>query len=99
MIGAFTPAMREADDEVARRAGQIFVDTRVNCEGSGDVAGPLAAGIITRDQIVADLFDLAAGRHAGRTSEDQITLYKNVGGGHLDLFTAAYLLDLMTNRN
>lgn len=95
VVGAYLPDMREADDEVARRARQIFVDTRVNCEGSGDVGGPLAAGIITRDQIVADLFDLAAGRHAGRKSDDQITLYKNVGGGHLDLFTAQYLLSLL----
>lgn len=95
LVGAYMPDMRESDDDVARRAGQIFVDTRVNCEGSGDVGGPLAAGIIARDGIVADLFDLAAGRHPGRTAGDQITMYKNVGGGHLDLFTAQHLLDLL----
>lgn len=92
LIGAYMPDMREADDGVARRAGQIFVDTRLNCEGSGDVSGPLASGALSRDGIVADLFDLAAGRHPGRTSDEQITMYKNVGGGHLDLFTAAILL-------
>ncbi|MCW0001045.1 ornithine cyclodeaminase [Pararhizobium sp. YC-54] len=92
LIGAYMPEMREADDDVARRAGRIFVDTRSGCEGSGEVAEPLARGLITREQIVADLFDLCQGRHAGRSGNGEITMFKNVGGGHLDLFTARHLL-------
>jgi ornithine cyclodeaminase len=91
LIGAYAPEMREADDDVARRAGVVFVDTRTSCENSGELGQPIARGLITRDGIVADLFDLAAGRHPGRTSDEQITMYKNVGGAHLDLFTAYYL--------
>jgi ornithine cyclodeaminase len=92
LIGAYTPEMREADDDVLRRAGRLFVDTRNNSEGSGDVAGPLAAGVISRSHIVADLFDLCKGRHFGRESNDQITVYKNVGGGHLDMFATRHLV-------
>ena len=92
LIGAYTPEMREADDDVVRRAGAIFVDTYSNAEGSGEILGPLAAGIITRDGIVADLFALCTGRHPGRENLDQITMYKNVGGGHLDMFTARHLM-------
>jgi ornithine cyclodeaminase len=92
LIGAYMPGMREADDDVARRAGRIFVDTRNNADGSGDVAGPLAAGVIRREDIVADLFDLCKGRHAGRQDADEITLYKNVGGGHLDMFAIKHLV-------
>lgn len=94
LVGAYLPEMREADDEVARRAGQIFVDNRVGCEGSGEVGEPLARGIIDKDGIVADLYDLCSGRHPGRTSPEQITMYKNCGGGHLDLYTARYLLEI-----
>lgn len=94
LIGAYLPEMREADDDVVRRAGQIFVDSRAGCEGSGEIAAPLARGLIKRDDIIADLFDLSSGRHPGRTSDSQITMYKNVGGGHLDLFTARHLLSL-----
>lgn len=94
LVGAYMPSMREADDDVARRAGRIFVDTRNNAEGSGDVAGPLAAGVIRREDIVADMFDLCKGRHPGRESESQITLYKNVGGGHLDMFAIKHLAAL-----
>jgi ornithine cyclodeaminase len=92
LIGAYLPDMREADDDVVRRAGRIFVDTRVGCDRSGEVAEPLAKGLIGRDDIVADLFDLCSGRHPGRGSADEITMYKNVGGAHLDLFTARHLL-------
>jgi ornithine cyclodeaminase len=92
LIGAYMPGMREADDDVARRAGRLFVDTRNNAEGSDDVAGPLAARVIRREDIVADLFDLCKGRHAGRQSADEITLYKNVGGGHLDMFAIKHLV-------
>ncbi|TCL90777.1 ornithine cyclodeaminase [Rhizobium sp. PP-WC-2G-219] len=92
LIGAYLPTMREADDDVARRAGKVFVDTRVGCEGSGDIAEPVQRGLITRDDIVADLFDLCSRRHRGRAGRDDITMFKNVGGGHLDLFTARYLL-------
>ncbi|MDQ0322795.1 ornithine cyclodeaminase [Pararhizobium capsulatum DSM 1112] len=92
LIGAYTPDMREADDDTLRRAGRLFVDTRTNSEGSGDVSGPLAAGIITRADIVADLCDLCNGTHPGRRSTEEITVYKNVGGGHLDMFTARHLL-------
>ncbi|WP_426230741.1 hypothetical protein [Pararhizobium sp. DWP3-4] len=92
LIGAYMPKMREADDDVARRAGRIFVDTRNGYKGSGDVAEPLSRGLITREQIVADLFDLWQGKHSSRASDGEITMFKNVGGGHLDLFTARHLL-------
>lgn len=91
LVGAYLPAMREADDEVMHRAGKLFVDTRRGCEGSGDVAGPLASGAIARKDIVADYFDLCTGRHPGRRSRDEITVCKNVGGGHLDLYVALHL--------
>ncbi|NEI73178.1 ornithine cyclodeaminase [Rhizobium lusitanum] len=92
LIGAYTLEMREADNDVVGRAGKLFVDTRNNSEGSGDVAGPLAAGIITRADIAADLFELCSGLTEGRRSPDEITVYKNVGGGHLDMFAARHLL-------
>ena len=91
LIGAYQPQMRESDDATIRRAGRIFLDTRLFCERSGDIAEPLARGIITREGLVADLFDLCCGRHRGRKSAAEITVYKNSGGGHLDLFTARHL--------
>jgi ornithine cyclodeaminase/alanine dehydrogenase-like protein (mu-crystallin family) len=61
-------------------------------EGSGEIADPLTRGLINKSQIVADLFELCRGDHPGRISNSEITMYKKVGGGHLDLFAARHLL-------
>jgi hypothetical protein len=54
LIGAFTPEMREADDDALRRA-RIFVDSRATTIGHiGELTIPLQAGVIDR------------GRRAGR---------------------------------
>ena len=88
LVGSFTPQMRETDDDVARRS-EIFVDTRaMTVDATGDIAGPIASGVITPTDIKADLFELCRGDHPGRTSPEQITCFKNGGGGHLDLFVA-----------
>ncbi|MGC1576876.1 MAG: dehydrogenase [Beijerinckiaceae bacterium] len=88
LVGSFTPAMRETDDETVRRAS-LFVDTRrFTLEVTGDLAIPLAAGVIRESDIRADLFELARGLYPGRQSPQEITLFKNGGGGHLDLMTA-----------
>jgi ornithine cyclodeaminase len=83
LVGAFTPAMREADDEAVRRAS-VYVDTRPGMRESGDIAQPLDSGALTEAHIAGDLFDLAAGR-ARRRSADEITLFKSVGYAAEDL--------------
>jgi ornithine cyclodeaminase len=93
LVGGFTPEMRECDDEAVKRA-RLFVDSRMFAiDQPGDLGSPLSRGIIGRDRIEADLFDLCGKNYSvGRTSGD-ITLYKNGGGSHLDLFTALYIFD------
>lgn len=90
LVGAYLPTLREADDEALSR-GTIFVDSRNNMESGGDLSQAVASGAIGWDAVRADLFDLVQGRNPGRTSEDEITIFKNNGGAHLDLFTAAAL--------
>ena len=92
LVGAFKPSMRESDDEAVLKA-KIFVDTRHGAmhEG-GDIAQPLAAGIISADQILADLSELAGGTHPGRTDRDDITLFKSVGAALEDLAAAVFAL-------
>lgn len=91
LIGAYRPDMREADDEVLRRA-RIFVDARATTlDHIGELKLPLAEGVITPEDVIADFYDLPAGRFA-RGSADEITLCKNGGGAHLDLMAAKYIL-------
>ena len=91
LVGAYRTDMREADDDAMAR-GSLFVDTRHGMEGAGDLFQPVQAGRIAFSDIRADFYDLAQGRHPGRQSAEEITVFKNVGGGHLDLFTAEALM-------
>lgn len=89
LIGAFKADMREADDVVLTR-GTLFADARATTlHHIGEYKIPLEAGIITEDDLRADLYDLISGGASGRASEDEITVYKNGGGAHLDLMTAS----------
>lgn len=91
LIGGFTPEMREVDDSAVTRAS-LFVDTREGAlHEAGDLADPLKRGVIGAGDIKADLADLAAGRHPGRTSAEEITLFKSVGTALEDLAAAAFL--------
>lgn len=90
LVGAYLPTLREADDAALSR-GTIFVDSRNNMEGGGDLSQAVASGAITWEAVKADLFELVQGRSEGRTGADQITVFKNNGSAHLDLFTAAAL--------
>lgn len=97
LIGAYTPAMREVDDAAMAR-GAVFVDARATTvHHIGELIAPLASGAITEADVRADFYDLAAGAFRRETA-DQITIAKNGGGAHLDLMTAAYVLDQWRQR-
>lgn len=91
LMGGWQPSMREADDEAVRRAA-VYVDQRPLCRRCGDLLGPVEAGVFDWSDIRADLYELCSGQVTGRRSDEEITLYKNIGGGHLDLYTARLLL-------
>lgn len=95
LVGAHLPDMRECDDTCLTR-GSVFVDTRNGMTSAGDLCQPVDAGVFTWDAVQADFYDLAQGRHPGRTSDTEITVCKNVGGGHLDLFAAQALMARLT---
>lgn len=91
MIGAYRPDMREADDAALTRA-RIFVDNIETATDIGELRIPLEQGLIQRSDITADYYDISAGAFS-RTSDDEITLFKNGGGAHLDLMTCRYILE------
>ena len=89
LVGAFTPKMRESDDEAVRRA-RVYVDTRAGAlKEAGDIVQPLAARVIEESDIVGDLADLCRNKVGGRASVDEITLFKSVGTALEDLAAAA----------
>ncbi|MAZ21037.1 ornithine cyclodeaminase [Roseovarius sp.] len=92
LVGAYTPAMRESDDALITRS-QVFVDCRVTTESQvGDLAIPIANGVFSADRIKGSLYPLATGK-ARREGEDAVTVFKNGGGGHIDLMVARHLAE------
>ncbi|MCW5745050.1 MAG: ornithine cyclodeaminase family protein [Alphaproteobacteria bacterium] len=90
LVGAYTPEMRESDDQAVRVA-RVFVDTRDGAlKEAGDIVQPLRAGAIDVDDVLADLYALSRGTHHGREPGDTqgITLFKSVGAALEDLAAA-----------
>jgi ornithine cyclodeaminase/alanine dehydrogenase-like protein (mu-crystallin family) len=70
----------------------VFVDTFAGALAeAGDLVQPLERGVIQRSHVVAELADLASGRHGGRRDGDEITLFKSVGTALEDLCAARLL--------
>jgi ornithine cyclodeaminase/alanine dehydrogenase-like protein (mu-crystallin family) len=93
LAGAFTPEMRESDDELVTRAA-VFVDTFAGAlQEGGDLVQPLAAGTIVRAHVRAELADLVARRHPGRLAPEEVTLFKSVGTALEDLCAARLVFE------
>lgn len=88
LVGAFRPTMREVDAAAVARA-RVFVDTREGAlsEG-GDLILAIAEGAFRPEDVEAELGELVAGAHPGRTAADDITLFKSCGTALEDLATA-----------
>jgi len=90
LIGAYRPDMREVDDEALLKS-RVFVDNVHTTVGHiGELKIPIAAGVIDAAHVVADYYALETFTRRG---DDEITLFKNGGGAHLDLMTSRYILD------
>jgi ornithine cyclodeaminase/alanine dehydrogenase-like protein (mu-crystallin family) len=92
LVGAFTRDMREADEEAVLRAS-VFVDTYAGAFAeAGDLLQAVAAGWST-ERTRAELHELCAGLKPGRSSAEEITLFKSVGTALEDLTAAKLLME------
>ncbi len=96
LLGGYRPDMQEADSSALANA-RIYVDDRSTAMESGDIQIPLQAGVISRDQIEGDLYDLCQDSSFVRYQED-ITVYKNAGGAHIDLIVSQYVLSRLNKK-
>lgn len=87
LIGGYTPAMREADDDCFRGAS-IHVDTEEALLKSGDLLGPISRGVFAAGDVRGTLASLARGEAQGRGGADDRTVFKSVGTALEDLAAA-----------
>jgi alanine dehydrogenase len=90
------PAGREVDDETVAQA-LVCVESRSTAladypAGSNDLIDPIRRGIIGEDHVHAELGELVLGERSGRSSPEQLTLYKSVGLALQDAVATALVL-------
>src|SRR5262249_31285723 len=86
-IGADNPEKHEIAPAIMRRA-RILVDDIEACAAGGDLNHALRAGALSKDQVHAELADLAAGRKQGRVREDEVAVFASSGSGVQDVAAA-----------
>ena len=93
----YNTAGREVDSETVADA-LVVVETREAVlapppSGAGDIRIPIEEGVIGADHIHAEIGELVAGTARGRSSPDEITLYKSVGVAAQDVAAAVLVLE------
>jgi len=86
-VGADNPEKHEIAPALMRRA-RVLVDDLEACASGGDLNHALRAGLMSEDQVHADLADLAAGRKPGRMLKDELVIFDSTGSGVQDVAAA-----------
>jgi alanine dehydrogenase len=92
-IGSHSPGARELDSKTINRA-RVIGDLIDACKAeSGDFIIPVQNGEWSWDRMAGSLGDVVTGKVKGRTSRDEITLFKSNGLAIQDMSTARAVYD------
>ncbi|MGH7312129.1 MAG: ornithine cyclodeaminase family protein, partial [Candidatus Rokuibacteriota bacterium] len=69
-------------------AATLVVDVLEQCAEIGELQHALAAGLMTRDRVHAELADVVVGRRPGRTRADEIIVFDSTGTAIQDVAAA-----------
>ena len=86
-IGCDMDGKQELDPEIFRMA-KIVNDNIKECVKRGDTQHPIKAGIITAEDIHAEIGQILLGEKAGRTCEEEITIFDTTGMSIQDIATS-----------
>ena len=91
VVGSSTPHAREVDTATIASSA-LFVDRRESTlNEAGDYLFAMCEGAIEPEHIRAELGEVLTGQRPGRTSTEEITLFKSLGLAVEDLAAANYL--------
>lgn len=92
-VGSFTAEMREVDTALVTRARVVVDQREAVLAEAGDIAGPIADGVLDESVMSAEIGEIVLGRAPGRTSPEEITFFKSVGNAVQDVAVAALVLE------
>ena len=97
-VGAYTPEMQELPAATVARATVVVAAIDAALAEAGDLIIPLAEGLVTREHFARELGMVAVGMAPGRTSADEVTLFKSVGNAVQDVVVAKRAVDRARER-
>ena len=86
-IGADAPGKEELDPKILTKA-KIVVDDWEQASHSGEINVPLTMGMLSRQNVWAEIGEVVAGLKPGRTSNEEITVFTSTGLAIQDAVTA-----------
>jgi ornithine cyclodeaminase len=88
LVGSSIRAAREADDDVVAR-GHFIADSRAHALAqAGELCHAIEQGRVGEGHLVGEIGEVLSGAVAGRSSPDQITVYKSLGHTAQDMSVA-----------
>ena len=91
-VGADSEAKHELSADLLARA-TVVVDVLDQCARIGDLQHALAAGVMQRADVHAELADVVIGRRPGRRSRDEVTLFDSTGTALEDVAAAVVVYE------
>jgi len=107
-IGADGPGKQEHDPAIVKLANKVVVDSLSQCRRIGEIQHAISQGLISDDDVYAEIGEILLGKKVGRESDDEITFFDSTGlaaqdiaAAHVVLTTArekklGYSVDLMS---
>jgi len=92
-IGADGPGKQELDPAIVKLADKIVVDSLSQCRRIGEIQHALGKGLITEDDVHAEIGEILIGKRVGREAEDEITLFDSTGLAAQDIAAAHVVLE------
>ncbi len=98
-IGSFKPVMQEIDHEIIR-SSRVFLDDKEACMNeSGDLLNAFKDSSNLQENIIGEIGEFLLNEIDGRTSSDEITLFKSVGTAIQDFVVANRIYDKSLAKN
>ena len=91
-VGADSQGKQELEPALLA-SSTLVVDVLTQCAEIGELQHALAAGLMTRTDVHAELTDLVTGRRPGRTRDDEITIFDSSGTALQDVAAAVAVYD------
>ena len=91
-MGADNPLKQELDPALMA-SNKVVVDVLEQCAAIGDLHHALAAGVMGKSDVHAELGAIVAGRTPGRTSDEEVIIFDSTGTALQDVAAASIVYE------